>query len=500
VGEVRRSSLRRLLAAALAVAVIGAAAAMASQRGKDKSDPVVLTVNAGAPAQVIPSGFVGLSTEYWAIPQFAGEDPSAVDPVFAQLLRNLAPGQQPVMRIGGDSTDWSWWPVPHERKPPGIRYTLSPRWVQIAKALIKATNARLILGINLEANSRRLAGTEARELVNGIGRDSIRALEIGNEPELYGSFGWYRTADGHEVPGRSRSYDLPAFERDFSSFAASMPSVPLAGPSSGAPTWLAELGGFLGDERRLGVATVHDYPLKHCTATTPVTIPQLLSNASSEGMASALAPEVSAAHGHHLPLRIDEMGSVSCGGERGVSDTYASALWAVDTLFALARAGVNGVNIHTPPRSINQMFTFSRVKGVWQAAVHPIYYGMLMFAQATPPGSELLRISGGSAPGLSTWATRGRDGKTRVVAINKNTGQSRLVAVRAPAHATAATIELLRAPSIGAKAGITLGGRSFGAETRTGALAPTPAANTVKPAHGTYTFELPAGSAALLTF
>jgi hypothetical protein len=217
-------------------------------------------------------------------------------------------------------------------------------------------------------------------------------------------------------------------------------------------------------------------------------------------MASALAPEVSAAHGHHLPLRIDEMGSVSCGGERGVSDTYASALWAVDTLFALARAGVNGVNIHTPPRSINQMFTFSRVKGVWQAAVHPIYYGMLMFAQATPPGSELLRISGGSAPGLSTWATRGRDGKTRVVAINKNTGQSRLVAVRAPAHATAATIELLRAPSIGAKAGITLGGRSFGAETRTGALAPTPAANTVKPAHGTYTFELPAGSAALLTF
>ena len=484
----------------LAVAVLGAAAAMASQGGRGHSDPLVLTVNAGAPARVIPRGFIGLSTEYWAIPQFAGEDPAAIDPVFVQLLKNLAPGQPPVLRIGGDSTDWTWWPTPGMRKPLGIRYSLSPRWARIAAAMVKASNARLILGINLEANSRRLASTEAHALVNGIGRGSILALEIGNEPELYGSFGWYRTASGHSVFGRPRGYDLPAFMRDFSSFAGSMPSVTLAGPSSGAATWMPQLGRFLGGERRVGVATIHDYPLKHCTSSSHVTIAQVLSNTSSEGLASALAPEVSAAHRHHLPLRIDEMNSVSCGGARGVSDTYASALWALDTLFALARAGVDGVNIHTPPRSINEMFAFSRVKGAWQASVHPIYYGMLMFAQATPPGSRLLQVSGGVAPGLSTWATRGRDGKTRVVAINKSTGTSRFLAVRAPAHATAATIELLRAPSIAASAGITVGGQSFGAETRTGALAATPPANTIDPAHGIYTFKLPAGSAALLTF
>ncbi|MGZ6633299.1 MAG: hypothetical protein ACXVII_10190 [Solirubrobacteraceae bacterium] len=69
--------------------------------------------------------------------------------------------------------------------------------MQITKAFVKATNARLIVGINLEANSRRLASVEAHALVSGLGASSIRALQIGNEPELYGTFGWYRTPSGH---------------------------------------------------------------------------------------------------------------------------------------------------------------------------------------------------------------------------------------------------------------------------------------------------------------
>ncbi len=90
----------------------------------------------GAAGRVIPSGFVGLSTEMWAIPSFAGKDPER-----AQTLRSSSssatsrPGTRPVIRLGGDSTDWSWWPVPGRRKtPPGIRYTLTPQWVQVTKA------------------------------------------------------------------------------------------------------------------------------------------------------------------------------------------------------------------------------------------------------------------------------------------------------------------------------------------------------------------------------
>src|SRR5205807_8152509 len=52
-------------------------------------------------------------------------------------------------------------------------------------------------------------------------------------------------------------------------------------------------------------------------------------------------------HGAGLPLRVDEINSVACGGAAGVSNTFASALWALDTMFALVRTGVDGVNVHT---------------------------------------------------------------------------------------------------------------------------------------------------------
>ena len=266
---------------------------------------------------MIPDGFVVLSTEMWAVPSFAGRDTRALNPAFLQLVRNLAPGTRPVIRLGGDSTDWSWWPVPHARAPLGIRYTLTPRWMHITKAVVEATHARLILGINLEANSRRLASVEARALVSGLGASSIRALEIGNEPELYGSFGWYRTSSGREVPGRPRGYAPANFDSDFSAFAKSMPPVPLAGPSTGSPVWIGQLGQFLAREPKVGVATVHAYPLKHCVATNHVTIGQLLAGSSSEGLAARIAPLAAIAHRHRVPLRIDEINSVSCGGEAG---------------------------------------------------------------------------------------------------------------------------------------------------------------------------------------
>ncbi len=488
------SSVRRTLTAVVLCAAIAMASCGSS--ASDAAGPAVFTT--GAPGRVIPSGFVGLSTELWAIPSFAGTNADALNPAFLQLVRNLAPDAQPVIRLGGDSTDWSWWPVPHTKTPPGIRYTLTQQWMQITKAFVKDTHARLIIGINLEANSRRLASVEAHALVSGLGASSIRALEIGNEPELYGTFGWYRTPSGHEVPGRPRGYAPMNFENDFSSFAKSMPRVPLAGPSTGSPTWLSTLGQFLGREPKVAVATVHAYPLKHCIASTHVTIGQVLAASSSAGLAAGVAPLAAVAHRHHVPLRIDEINAISCGGARGVSDTYAAALWSLDTLFALARAGVDGVNIHTPPRSINQMFTVSQVNGTWEVYVHPNYYGLLMFAQATPPGSRLLQISGSGGAGLSTWATIAPDRTTRVVVINKTTANSRLVQIRAPAGAGSATLELMRAPAITAKTGITIGGQGFGAQTATGELAGTPQTTTLKPSKGRYTFTLPAASAALL--
>src|ERR1700742_5184931 len=111
--------------------------------------------------------------------------------------------------------------------------------------------------------------------------------------------------------------------------------------------------------------TVHAYPLTHCTKSKVVTIAQLLADSSSHGLAVSVAPLIADASRAHLPLRIDEMNGISCGGTRGVSDTFASALWMLDTLFEMTRAGVVGVNVHTVPNTINELLGPEFVDGKW---------------------------------------------------------------------------------------------------------------------------------------
>ncbi|MDQ6748288.1 MAG: glycosyl hydrolase family 79 C-terminal domain-containing protein [Candidatus Dormibacteraeota bacterium] len=486
-----RGSTKKLRAACLALCLAAAAGVPAGASASP------LTVSPSAGGRPIPAGFVGLSVEFRGLAAYAGTDPRAVDPAFLQLIRDIAPRQRPVLRIGGDSTDWSWWPVPYLTRPPGIRYDLTPDFMSVARSLAQTLRARLILGINLEANSRRLAAAEATAMVKRIGASAIDALEIGNEAELYKSFGWYRTASGQEIPGRPPSYDLSAFMGDFSRIARVMPRVPLAGPSDGG-SWLASLGSFLGQEPSVRVATLHAYPLKHCTPSQVVTTAQLLADSSSHGLAAYLLPYVAIARHHRVATRVDELNAVTCGGQRGVSDTFGSALWSLDALFEMAAVGVDGVNFHTVPGTINEILGPSFTGGHWQVRVHPEYYGLVMFAQAAPPGSQLLQIGGAQMVGVKTWATLAPDRTLRVTLINKHLRRGETVRLRLPAGYGPASLEQLRAPSVQATSQVTLGGQTFGSQTRTGLLAGPSRVSTLRPVRGTYVVHLPPASASLL--
>jgi hypothetical protein len=180
-----------------------------------------------------------------------------------------------------------------------------------------------------------------------------------------------------------------------------------------------------------------------------------------------------------------------------VPRAFASALWVVDTLFNLASVGVDGVNIHSLPGSAYEFASFSQFPGGWQAFVHPEYYGLMMFAQAFPPGAQLLPVTAPSGP-VKIWATQAPDGTTRVVLINKDATAAHSVQLQLPGAESGASLEWLQAPSVDSTSGVTLGGQTFGDETTTGTLG---AATTtpVTPAGGVYTVPLPAGSAALLT-
>jgi len=192
------------------------------------------------------------------------------------------------------------------------------------------------------------------------------------------------------------------------------------------------------------------------------------------------------------------MNTISCGTDDAVAKSFATALWAIDALFEMARVGVDGVNIHSYPQATYELFTFSHAGGRWRAVVEPEYYGLMMFAQAAAPGSRLLAVSQAVADRLDAWATRAPDATVRFVAINRGPG-ARTVALRVPGTFTGATLELLQARGLGARSGVSLGGQTFGAQTSTGVLAGPRRAVAVGREGQDYVFRLPAASAGLVT-
>jgi hypothetical protein len=503
-------ALGGVLAAALGVAACGGSshpAAPAAPSGH------VTGLTLGAPGRAIPRGFLGLSIEFQGIRAYTGSDPSAIDPVFEALVRNLSPGQAPTLRIGGNSTDQSYVTAPGVR-PRFSGYRLTPGWMATTAALAHDLGARMTLGLNLADDQPALDGAEARDYLSAFGRDSIAGLELGNEPNLYAHFASFTTPGGTKMHPRPSSYGPAGYNADVARVHRALPAaartIPLVGPAlaagltaAGAQPWTSGAAALLRGNAAVRILSVHRYPLKNCFLphSSPMfpTIPHLVAPASTVAFADGVRDWVRIAHRAGRTLRIDELNSAACKGRPGVSDTFASALWATDALFSLAAVGVDGVNIHTTPvpATAYELFTFSHAGGRWSAAVRPDYYGLQLFAQAAPAGSRLLAVHGiAHSPRLSAWATRGADGRDRVVLIDKDPGHPETVQL--PARGTV-TVERMQAAGLAATSGVTLGGRSYGRSTATGRLRAARVSTARPDAHGDVTVTVAGASAALLT-
>jgi hypothetical protein len=454
----------------------------------------------------IPPGFVGFSFEYQAVREYTGSDPRAINPVLVQLIRNLAPDQSPVLRIGGNSADETWWPTPAIRCAPGITYTLNHSWLATTRALAVDTDAHMILDLNLKLNSAAEVSAEARALQTGIGRSRIDAFEIGNEPELYPITPfYYLSPNTTPVYPRPRSYHFKAYASEMSKLSKLLSGSPFAGPATGSYAWLTRLNKLFVAEPATKIVTYHRYPLIKCF-TKPgdpnyPSIPNLLNPSSARGLLQGAGNYIALAHQHHATFRVDELNSVACKGQAGVSDTFASALWMLDTLFAVARSGVDGVNIHTLPEADYHPFTFQQVGGRWLGEVKPEYYGLLLFTEAAPPGSRLLAMNSPADPDVRVRATLTPTGQINVVLINDSLSDDKVVDLAPPGGATkTAIVEPLTAPSAAATDGVTLAGQSFGDETSTGSLTGSFQPAHVQPSNGQYRVQLPAASAAMVSF
>jgi len=511
---------RRVTPAACAlglVAALCAGPARAATRPPASPPPaqhVSVTVSTTPLTAPRPSDFIGLAFTYRELPRwFPARTPR--DTVLPRLIRNLTPVGRPSLRIGGESADRSWWPIAGRRRPLGIRYDLGPAWADSADALTRATNPRLLMGLELEADQPSIDRVEARQLLRRIGRRYIQALQIGNEPDLYTIIPWYKLRHGRPVPwfskigtpvyARSQPYTPQDYVAQVTRVLHVIPRYPIAGPETDIASWMQSFSTFLEPGGPATIMTSHGYGVDACdgnqTDDTYPSVQDLLTEHASRYEVLPSEYGISLAHAHGARFRIDELGAVTCGGPPAVSGSMATALWAVDGLFYAASQGVDGVNLHDAYARTNNLFSVTLRHGRWRATTRPLYYGALMFARADPAGSRLLAVTADTADTAASprvWASEGINGHVRVAVINDSLGRAADVTVRLPGrpHAATASLQSLTAPrGAGATTAITLGGRAVDSR---GAIAAA-RAKAVKGPGGVFRVAVPKGSVALLT-
>jgi hypothetical protein len=420
------------------------------------------SLSVGGSARAVPRSFLGLSVEYGGIARYEQLHG------FARLLHVLAvPGAGPtLLRIGGETADDTY--LPPGRGLPGD-YRLTPTWFATLASLVRVAHLRVMFDLNLAARSPSMAAALARAGAAALPAGSVQSFEVGNEPDLFrlGLVGLHRIAPGQAGSlGWALGYTPAQYARDFLAYAGAVahavPGATFAGPAVSVPDHRWWSGLPARGRERLGIVSVHAYPLLNCVPSgDPLypTVGRLLLPQASSGFAAGIRDAASLAHQRGAQLRLTELGPAACGGIRGVTDTFASALWVPDALFSLLAAGVDGVNIHTRLDS----FT-TPVRGLPSLSAQPLLYGMILFERTLGPGARLLASSlrPGSDTRLSAWAVRLSDGTIQVLLVDKGARPARVtlrLGRRSPAQAL-----YLRAPSPFASAHVTLGGASLRAD------------------------------------
>ena len=478
---------RRFLSSAAAASAVLAVAprAWAASEGSP-----TLTIHTDKAIAHVPADFTGLSYEssQLAHPSFFSAD----NTLLVQLFKTL--GATGVLRLGGNLSEFTAWsPVdppldaddngvegPDPGKREGHVFTITPRAIRNLAGFLDATGWKLIYGLNLAGGSAPMETEEAVFVAKTVGKNLV-AFQFGNEPDLFKHNG--DPKDHWKYPEYMAKWQQ--FE---TSVHAKLPRVPLAGPdTSFNPAWV---GNFAKDTAgKVSLITAHYY------AEGPPTDPRMnieyLLN-QKERFRTHIYDAVQMTRAASLPYRMSEGNTCYNAGKLGVSDTFASALWAGDFLSEVAAIGASGVNLHGGGNGLYTPIAGSRKDGF---TARPDYYGMLMarpLLGATMLGTELES----AGMNLTAYAAQ-KQGKLMVLLFNKDS-KATSIDVAAPSDrlAGAASVMRLTAPAVTSTTGTTLGGAQVAAD---GTWRPTSTEKT-QAAKGSLQISLPAYSAALISF
>jgi hypothetical protein len=462
-------SRRTMLAATAAMSFAPGAAHAAST--------VSIRLNPQHVLRTLPADYMGLGFEASSVatPGLLSADNHA----YVQLVRNL--GQKGVIRIGGNVSDFSIYDANGASKSLPKDTVLAAQDLRRLRGFLDTIGWKLIWGLNLGGDHLDNAVEEARA-VTAIMGDRLIALEVGNEPDLFGRA-------GH----RPASYNYAAWLADYrrykTAIRAVLPHAPFAGPDlAGSTEWMEMFARDEGGD--IALLTAHHYITGQ--ANPAATLETML--AEEKKYLPTLARFQAAAKSIHVPYRLCETASFSGGGRAGVSDTFAAALWALDYLFVLASHGCSGVNMETGVNHLGWISKYTPISDdlAGHHGAAPEYYGLLAFAQAGR-GEQIALTCETGGINLTAYATR-QSNETIVTVINKDMTRDAMVEVMGVTPKHVQTMRLA-APSLTTPSGITLGGAPVrGDGAWTGAQS-----DPVKLANGKVLLTVPAGSAALVS-
>jgi hypothetical protein len=378
----------------------------------------------------IPATFLGFSYEVSSLPDSTFL--RSGDGALLQLYQNLGAGY---IRVGGNSSDEYTWTGEPRTATLG-KDSLTTTDIDGFASFVNATGWPVLFGLNLADNNASAAVNEAQYVQSKLG-SSLFAFQIGNEADLF-----------YENGLEPSTYNYADFRGQWEAYASAiravLPAAPLAGPDVAYnTTWIDSFA----VEEHARVALIDGHFYRTGPASDPsITYETIL--APDPALTTYLQALQHAAATYQLGFRVSECNSVYDGGKTGVSDVFASALWALDYMWSVAEAGGQGINFHGSTSGAYS--PVARSGGVWSA--RPEYYAMLAFKAGS---AGTLITADASFGSLNATAYACLNNQTEYLTlINKDT-QNMAVTVTPgmPAH----TVQVLRlsAPSFISKESIT---------------------------------------------
>jgi hypothetical protein len=499
-----------------------AAAAFCSRSMSAQSLPAVpaeLTLREEPASPHVPLNYVGLSYELAQL-----TDPSFFSASNRDLVahfRLLDP--RGVLRVGGNTSESCWFkanastPAPQLHLPTGNidanwmphrLFAITPEAIDELAGFLEATGWRLIYGLNFGNSTPERGAVEAAYVARKVG-SRLEFFQIGNEPDFYSS-----SNNLTRPPGWGFADYLKEWTAFAEAIAAMVPNTRFGGPDVGASSdWVTRFGEQLPTTLRPRLTALTGHYYAEGPPDDPrVTTQRLLGG--NPNIPAEMKRIEETARAHSLAYRMTEGNSCYRGGKPGMSNAFASALWAGDYMLLLASLGCAGVNLHggssaflaaglgdhtpgmnvakTPQTKRSGFYTPIQAEPGSEVKAMPVFYGMMLAGNFA--GKKMLSVDG-SLQGVNATAYAAKNESGILVAIfNKDESRALELSIRAPCPVATATAWRMQAPALDSTEGVTLAGAQIEAHAQWSPKITEPVATQ----HGTPRIRVPAASAALV--